>query len=103
MADVTGAKFRRCTKFRRGNDDRSSEIESQALCQLIDEVVRRANALPIVLEELEIRRGTEGTNAHTALRSYHQRALDVQREVLNLLIDERIAADTSLMTFLSSL
>jgi len=29
------------------------------------------------------------------------RALDVQQEVLNLLIDERVAADTSLMAFLS--
>ena len=50
---------------------------------------------------LEIRRDMEGTNTHTALRSYHQRALDVQHEVLNLLIDERIAADASLMAFLS--
>ena len=50
---------------------------------------------------LEIRRDTEGTNTHTALRSYHKRALDVQHEVLNLLIDERIAADASLMAFLS--
>ena len=47
MADVTRAKFRRCTKFRQGNDDRPSEIKS------------------------------------------------------HLLIDERVAADTSLMTFLS--
>ena len=50
---------------------------------------------------LEIRRDMEGTNTHTALRSYHQRALDVQHEVLNLLIDERVAADASLMAFLS--
>ncbi len=49
---------------------------------------------------LEIRRDMAGTNAHTALRSYHQRAFDVQHEVLNLLIDERVAADTSLMVFL---
>ena len=50
---------------------------------------------------LEIRRDMEETNTHTVLRSYHQRALDVQHEVLNLLIDERVAADTSLMAFLS--
>ncbi len=50
---------------------------------------------------LEIRRDMEETNTHTALRSYHKRALDVQHEVLNLLIDERVAADTSLMAFLS--
>jgi len=50
---------------------------------------------------LEIRRDMEGTNTHTALRSYHQRALDVQHEVLNLLIDERVAADASLVAFLS--
>jgi len=50
---------------------------------------------------LEIRRDMEGTNAHTALHSYHKRALDVQHEVMNLLIDERVAADTSLMAFLS--
>ncbi len=50
---------------------------------------------------LEIRRGMERTNTHTALRSHRQRVLDVQQEVLNLLIDERVAADTSLMAFLS--
>jgi len=50
---------------------------------------------------LEIRRGMERTNAHTALRSHRQRVLDVQQDVLNLLIDERVAADTSLMAFLS--
>ena len=50
---------------------------------------------------LEIRRDMEGTNTRTALRSSHQRALDVQHEVLNLLIDERIAADASLTAFLS--
>ena len=41
-----------------------------------------------------------GTNVHAALRLYRQHTLDVQHEVLNLLIDERIAADTSLMVFL---
>ena len=50
---------------------------------------------------LEIRRNMEGANTHTAFRSYHKRALDVQQEVLNLLIDERVAADTSLTVFLS--
>ncbi len=50
---------------------------------------------------LEIRRDMERTNTHTAMRSYRKRALDVQQEVLNLLIDERVAADTSLMAFLS--
>ncbi len=50
---------------------------------------------------LEIRRGMERTNTHSALRSHRQRVLDVQQEVLNLLIDERVAADTSLMAFLS--
>jgi len=50
---------------------------------------------------LEIRRDMKGMNDHTALHSYHKRALDVQHEVMNLLIDERVAADTSLMAFLS--
>ncbi len=50
---------------------------------------------------LEIRRDMERTNTHTAFRSYRKRVLDVQQEVLNLLIDERVAADTSLMAFLS--
>jgi len=50
---------------------------------------------------LEIRRDMEGGNTHTALRFSHKRALDVQHEVLNLLIDERIAADASLTAFLS--
>ena len=49
---------------------------------------------------LEIRRDMAGTNVHAALRLYRQHTLDVQHEVLNLLIDERIAADTSLMVFL---
>jgi len=49
---------------------------------------------------LEIRRDMAGTNVHAALRLYLQHALDVQHEVMNLLIDERIAADTSLMVFL---
>ena len=50
---------------------------------------------------LEIRRDMERTNTHIAFRSYRKRVLDVQQEVLNLLIDERVAADTSLMAFLS--
>ena len=35
------------------------------------------------------------------IRTYHKRALAVQHEVLNLLIDERVAADVSLVAFLS--
>ena len=50
---------------------------------------------------LEIRRDMERTSTHTVLRTYHKRALDVQHEVLNLLIDERVAADASLVAFLS--
>ena len=50
---------------------------------------------------LEIRRDMGRTGAHAVLRTYHKRALDVQHEVLNLLIDERIAADASLLAFLS--
>ena len=50
---------------------------------------------------LDIRRNMKGTNTHTALSSNHKRALDVQHEVMNLLIDERIAADASLTAFLS--
>ncbi len=50
---------------------------------------------------LEIRRDMGRTSTHVTLRSNRKRALDVQHEVLNLLIDERVAADASLLAFLS--
>lgn len=50
---------------------------------------------------LDIRRDMERTSTLNVLRTCHKRALDVQHEVLNLLIDERVAADASLVAFLS--
>jgi len=50
---------------------------------------------------LDIRRDMQATNSPAAWRSCHERAMDVQQEVLNLLIDERVAADASLLAFLS--
>ena len=50
---------------------------------------------------LDIRRDMRATNSPAAWRSYHERAVDVQQEVLNLLINERVAADASLLAFLS--
>ncbi len=50
---------------------------------------------------LLIRDGAEGTSDRENLRAARRQTLTVQQDVLSLLIDERIAADTSLMAFLS--
>ena len=50
---------------------------------------------------LEIRHGMDAAPDKAAFRACHQRALGVQREVLDLVVNERIAADNSLIAFIS--
>jgi len=50
---------------------------------------------------LEIRREMEIANKADDLHACHKRAIEVQHEVLNLLIEERVNADASLLAFLS--
>ena len=50
---------------------------------------------------LELRSAAEGMSDEALLLVQKKRVLDVQQEVLGLLIDERIAADSNLVAFLS--
>lgn len=50
---------------------------------------------------LEIRQNMELASEAIDLHACHKRAIEVQHEVLNLLIDERVNADASLLAFLS--